>query len=273
MSTSGQTLTKLQRNDGWLREVWRYRELLAFFIWRDISVKYKQTLFGVAWAVLQPLFTMIVFTIFFGRVAKMPSEGIPHPIFYYSALLPWTFLANALNSSGNCLISNENLITKVYFPRLALPASAVLSGLLDMVIASSLLIVMMWLYEVPVTSELAYWPIFVVPLTILALGVGMILSALNVRYRDIKYVLPFLIQIWLFISPVIYSTSLIPERLRFLVVLNPAAGIIDAFRASVVPGRDLDWSAFGISSLASVFVFLLGLAYFRKTERAFADII
>lgn len=257
----------------WLQEFWRYRELFLFFVWRDIKIRYKQTALGAIWAIIQPVFTMIVFTLFFGKLAKMPSDGVPYPIFSYCALLPWTYFSGALTYSGNSLVSNANLIRKIYFPRVAVPASATLSGVVDFGIASIVLIGMMFYYKIQPTWSLMLWPVLIVPLILLALGVGMILSALNVKYRDIKYTLPFGIQLWLFLTPIIYPTSIIPEQFRFLVALNPLAGIIDAFRASLLPTRQVDWGTLLISLALTVVIFILGLVYFRKTERAFADII
>lgn len=257
----------------WLRESWHYRELFFFMVWRNIKVRYKQTVLGASWAIIQPFFTMIVFTIFFGRLAKMPSDGIPYPIFTYSALLPWTYFAATLGQAGNSLVSNQNLITKVYFPRVIIPASYALSGLVDLGIASIVLFGMMAYYKISLTWNLLLLPVLVVPLMLLVLGVGMIFSSLNVNYRDIKHVLPFIIQIWLFMTPVIYPTSMIPERFRILIALNPTVGLIEAFRASILPTRQVDWGLLGISVAVSLFLFAIGMLYFRKTEKRFADIV
>lgn len=256
-----------------LFEYWRYRELFFFLVWRDIKVRYKQTALGAAWAIIQPFFTMLIFTLFFGKLAKMPSDGIPYPIFSYSALLPWTFFSGALNLAGNSLVNNVNLITKVYFPRAVIPASSVLSGLVDFFIASIVLIGMMVYYHMPITWSMLLWIVFVIPLVFLALGVGMILSAINVKYRDIKYTLPFIIQLWLFITPIIYPTSIIPEKFRFLAALNPLTGLIEAFRGALFATRDIDWSLFGISVATTLVIFVAGFIYFRRAERFYADII
>jgi len=256
-----------------LKEVWQYRELFFFMVWRDVKIRYKQTLLGASWAIIQPFFTMIVFTIFFGRLAKMPSDGIPYPIFSYSALLPWTFFAGALNLSGNSLVVNSNLITKVYFPRITIPAAAVFSGLVDFAIAFTVLLGMMVYYQIEFTWGLLMWPLLLIPLVLVALGVGMILSSLNVKYRDIKYTIPFGIQLWLFLTPVIYPTSIIPERFRFLAALNPLTGLIETFRATILPGREVNLHGLLISLAVSVMLFVAGFVYFRKTERNFADII
>jgi len=259
--------------DSFLSEFWHYRELFFFFVWRDIKIRYKQTTLGALWAILQPFLTMIVFTLLFGKLAKMPSDDIPYPLFSYSALLPWTFFATALSFSGNSLVSNANLIRKVYFPRVALPASATLACLADFVIASVVLLGMMIYYRVSPTWSLLWWPVIMIPLVLLATGVGMILSSLNVKYRDIKYTIPFTIQMWLFLTPVIYPTSIIPEQFRWLIALNPVTGIIEAFRGCLIPGRAIDWQALGISLVLTVIIFVIGIVYFRKTEREFADII
>jgi lipopolysaccharide transport system permease protein len=256
-----------------LQELWRYRELFYFMVWRNVKVRYKQTILGASWAIIQPFFAMVVFSLFFGRLAKMPSDGIPYPIFSYSALLPWTYLSGTLNQAGNSLVGNKNLITKVYFPRVIVPASSALSCLLDLGIASSVLFGMMVYYRIPPTWDLLLLPVLAVPMVLLALGLGMIFSSLNVKYRDIRHILPFVIQIWLFMTPVIYPTSIIPERFRALIGFNPAGGIIEAFRACVIPTRQVDWQLLGISVAMTMFIFAVGMVYFRKTEENFADII
>ncbi|MDH3591984.1 MAG: ABC transporter permease [Planctomycetota bacterium] len=258
---------------GHLREFWRYRELLYFLVWRDLKVRYKQTKLGAAWAILQPFVTMIIFTIFFGRLAGIPSDDIPRPIFYYSALLPWTYFASALTGAGNSLLSNSDLLTKVYFPRLALPVAAVLTGLIDFAIASVVLIGMMAYYAVPVSWELLLWPLLLLPLTALALGLGTILAALNVNFRDVKHALPFCVQLLLFLTPIIYPASMVPQPYRSLLALNPLTGIIEAFRAALIPGRAIDWGLLGISAVTTTILLVIGLTYFRRTEREFADII
>jgi lipopolysaccharide transport system permease protein len=256
-----------------LREFWKYRELFYFLAWRDVKVRYKQTALGVGWAILQPLLTMFVFTMLFGNLAKMPSEGIPYPIFYFSALLPWMYFSATMSNSSNSLVTNASLITKVYFPRIILPSSLAISGLVDFAIGCALLIPTLVFYGVVPGWEMLMWPVLLLPLVALALGVSMILASLNVRYRDIKYILPFIIQLWLFVTPVIYPTSIIPERYRFLLALNPLAGVIDAFRASLVPMKEIDWPLLVLSSLVIFAIFTLGFGYFRKTERTFADIV
>lgn len=256
-----------------LRELFEYRELFFFLVWRDIKVRYKQTVLGAAWAVIQPFFLMVVFTLFFGKLAKMPSDGIPYPIFSYSALVPWTYFSVALSLSGNSLVGNANLLTKVYFPRMALPASSVLAGAVDFVIASTVLIAMMAYYGVALSWELILWPVLLLPLMMLTLGVGMILAALNVKYRDVKYAIPFALQLWLFVTPIIYPTSIVPERMRFLIGLNPLTGIIEAFRASLLPTRYIDWELLLLSMGITLIIFVFGALYFYRTERYFADLI
>jgi lipopolysaccharide transport system permease protein len=255
------------------QELWQYRELFYFLVWRNIKIRYKQTVLGASWAIIQPLFTMIIFTFFFGRLARMPSDGVPYPIFSYSALLFWTYFAATLNQSGNSLVTNTNLITKVYFPRVALPASSALSGLVDLALASIVLIGMMVYYKIAPSWGIIFWPILVIPLVLLALGFGMIFAALNVRYRDVKHILPFIVQIWLFLTPIIYPTSIIPDKFKILLVINPVAGIIEAFRASILPARHMDWGLLATSVAITLLVFVLGMLYFRSTEKHFADII
>lgn len=256
-----------------LKELWNYRELLYFLTKRDIKVRYKQTILGGLWAIIQPVFTMVVFTIFFGRMAKMPSNDIPYPIFVYAGLLPWTYFANALSASGESLVGSANLITKVYFPRLIVPTAASLAGLLDFFIAMLVLLGMMVYYQLVPSFQILLFP-FLLGLTFLcAVGAGLWLSALNVQYRDIRYVIPFLIQIWMFVSPVIYPMSLVPEKYHWLLALNPMAGVIGAFRSSLLGHHPIDWTLLGISSLIIVIILLSGVYYFRKMEKTFADVI
>ncbi|HKQ06563.1 MAG TPA: ABC transporter permease [Blastocatellia bacterium] len=255
-----------------LKDMWAYRELFFFLTWRDVKVRYKQTLLGVAWAVLQPVFTMIVFTLFFGRFAGIPSDGIPYPLFALAGLLPWTFFSNAVSASSNSLVGNANLITKVYFPRIIIPGAATAAALVDFAVAFVILIVLMIYYGIAISWNLALLPALVLLTTLLALGVGMWTSALNVQYRDIRYALPFMMQIWMFVSPIIYPTSIIPEKYRWALALNPLSGIITGYRASLF-GQQFDWSALAVASVATL-AFLLYSAYsFRRMENKFADII
>jgi homopolymeric O-antigen transport system permease protein len=255
------------------REFWRYRELFYFLAWRDIKVRYKQTILGIMWAIIQPLLTVIVFTLLFGNLANMPSDGAPYPVFYIGALLPWMYFSTTLTNSGNSLVSNAHLITKVYFPRAILPASAAISGLIDFFIGCALLLGTILYYQILPSWRLLLWPALVIPLVMISLGVSMFLAALNVKYRDVKYTVPFLIQLWLFVTPVIYPTSMIPDRYRVLAALNPLSGIIEAFRASLVPTKQMDWQLLGISCVLTLCILVVGSIYFRRTERTFADIV
>ena len=277
MRESAAQLTIIEPKKGWVpidvREIWDYRELLYFLTKRDIKVRYKQTILGGLWAVIQPAFTMIVFTLFFGRLAKVPSDGLPYPIFVYAGLLPWTYFANAVSSSGNSLVGSANLITKVYFPRLMVPASAALAGLLDFFIALFVLAVLMVYYQFLPGAGILLFP-FLVALTFLcAVGVGLWLSALNVQYRDIRYAIPFLIQIWMFLSPVIYPVSLVNDRYQWLLALNPMGGVIHAYRASLLGHQPINWPLLGLSALIILALFFGGLFYFRRMEKVFADVI
>ena len=277
MRESAAQVTIIEPKKGWvpidLREIWDYRELLYFLTKRDIKVRYKQTILGGLWAVIQPAFTMIVFTLFFGRLAKVPSDGLPYPIFVYAGLLPWTYFANTVSASGNSLVGSSNLITKVYFPRLMVPASAALAGLLDFFIALFVLAVLMVYYQFLPGAGILLFP-FLVALTFLcAVGVGLWLSALNVQYRDIRYAIPFLIQIWMFLSPVIYPVSLVNDRYQWLLALNPMGGLIHAYRASLLGHQPINWPLLGLSALIIVALFLGGLYYFRRMERVFADVV
>jgi lipopolysaccharide transport system permease protein len=255
-----------------LREFWFYRELFFFFVWRDIKVRYKQTALGAVWAVLVPFMTMIVFTLLFGKLAKLPHDGIPYPVFYYSGLLPWTYFASSLSNGSTSLVSKTNLITKVYFPRMLVPASAVLTGLLDFVVASALLCVIMIYNEMAFSSAMLLWPILIAPLVFLSLGISLFLSALNVRYRDVKHTIPFVVQIGMYASPVVYPTSMIPEKYQILMLFHPVAGVIEAFR-SVVASRPINWLSYSTSVAVTIVIFVVGFTYFRLQERSFADVI
>jgi len=256
-----------------LWELWEYRELLYFLVWRDVKVRYKQTAIGAAWAVIQPLMTMVVFTVIFGNFAKMPSDGLPYPIFAYTALLPWHLFANALNRCSGSFVSEAHLITKVYFPRLIAPLSATISGVIDFAIAFVMLLAMMVWYGIAPTWGAIGLPIFLLLALITALAVGLWLSTLHVRYRDIGYTVPFLIQIWMFASPVFYPVSLVPEKWRALYSLNPMAGVIEGFRWALLGKQTPE---FGMMALSAIMVAVLlwgGLAYFKRTERTFADVV
>jgi lipopolysaccharide transport system permease protein len=257
-----------------LSDVWRYRELLYFLTWRDVKVRYKQTALGAAWAILQPLLAMLIFTLFFGNLAGIGNrtEGIPYPIFAYAGLLIWTFFANAVTNSGNSLVGSANLITKIYFPRMIIPGAAVAAGLVDFAIAFVILCGLMAYYQVALHWSILMLPVLLALTTLLALGVGMWMSALNVKYRDIRYALPFLIQLGMFVSAVIYPSSMVGGKLRTALRLNPVAGIVENFRAALF-GRPFDWPALGFSTVITLAVLVYAAYSFRRMERTFADIV
>lgn len=278
MRTNVIPLIVIKPQRGWvnldLRELFQYRELLFFLIWRDIKIRYKQTLLGGLWAILQPFLTMVVFTIFFGKLMKVPTDGVPYPIFSYAALLPWTYFANALNGSGASLVGNANLVSKIYFPRLIIPLAAALAGLFDFCIAVTILIVMMVYYHVSLSWGLLLWPLLLILTFLMAGGVGLWFSALYVKYRDIRYTLPFIVQLWLFATPVIYPSSLLPEKMGWMVaVLNPMSSVISAYRASLLGNLQIPWSQLCVASAIIIMVFVSGAFYFRRMEKDFADII
>jgi len=256
-----------------LRDIWKYRELLYFLTWRDIKVRYKQTVLGISWAILQPLLVMVVFSIFFGRLAKVPSDGLPYPIFTFAALLPWQLFAHALTESSNSLVVNEKLITKVYFPRLVIPLATVLTGLVDFVFAFFVLLGLMLYFGIMPTGAVWVVPFVILLALAAAFAVGLWLSALNVQYRDVRYTIPFITQLWLFLSPVAYPSSLIPEPWRVVYGLNPMVGVIEGFRWALL-GKTVDLGPTLVVSVAMVVLLLIGgLYYFRRMERTFADII
>jgi lipopolysaccharide transport system permease protein len=255
-----------------LNDLWQYRDLLYILTLRDIKVRYKQTYLGILWAVIQPLFMMIIFTAFFGRLAGIPSDGIPYPLFVYAGLLPWIFFSNALNSSGNSLVGNSSLITKVYFPRMIIPISAVASGLIDVLISFGLLLLLMLYYGIGFSPNIMMLPILTLLTALLATAIGMWMSALNVKYRDIRYALPFLIQLWMFATPIIYPSSLIPDKWRWLFIINPLTGLIEGYRSAIF-GTPFDFVGLGVS-IFIIFAALIYSAYtFRQMERGFADIV
>ena len=267
----------IEPSRGWfalrLNELWQYRELLYFLAWRDIKVRYKQTVLGAAWAIIQPFFTMVVFTLFFGKLAKIPSEGVPYPIFSYAGLLPWTFFAQAMNQSSDSLVGNAHLITKVYFPRLVIPLSAALTPLVDFCIAFIVLVGMMFFYQIFPTSTLIWLPVFLLLAFATSLGVGLWLSALNVQYRDVRYTVPFLTQLWLFATPVIYPSSAVHGPWRVILGLNPMTGVVEGFRWALLgigaaPGAMI-YTSMGIALL----LVFTGMIYFKRMERTFADIV
>jgi len=256
-----------------IRELWAYRELAYFLAWRDVKVRYKQTVLGVLWAVIQPFVTMVIFTLVFGQLAKIPTDGLPGPVFYFSALVPWTYFSATVNNAGMSLAANSGLLTKIYFPRIILPAAAAISCMVDFLISSVFLIGFFIYYKIPLGWNLLLWPVLVAVLVLLALGLGTFFAALNVKYRDIRYALPFVIQLLLFASPIIYPTSMIPERFQWLLSLNPLSGLIAAFRHLVAPHQALDWNLLLLSVAFTGVLFLAAVAYFRSTEKAMADII
>jgi lipopolysaccharide transport system permease protein len=267
--------TVIRPRPGWIaidwRELWDGRELLAFLVWRDISVRYKQTVLGVAWAVLQPLFTMAVFTVIFGNLAKMPSQGVPYPLFVYAGLLPWMFLATAVTGASQSLLNQQHLLTKIYLPRLFVPAGAVGGGLVDLLVSLVVFAGLMVWFAYPVGWGLLALPGLVVLCLIGALGSGLALAALTVTYRDFRYVVPFMVQAWMYLSPVIYPVNLVPQRWQTVLALNPMVGVIEGFRSALL---GLPWNipALTMSGIVSIAWLLFGLFYFRKTERRFADI-
>ena len=272
-----QPTTVIRPSRGWvslnLDELWAYRELLFFLVWRDVKVRYKQTVLGAAWAVLQPVLTMVVFSLFFGKLAKIPSDGVPYPIWSYAALVPWTLFATSLTQSSNSLVGGQNLIKKVYFPRLALPIATTLAGLVDFGIAFAVLLLMMLGYGVVPTMNLLWLPALVLLAMVTALGVGLWLSALNVQFRDIKHTVPFLVQLWLFATPIAYPSSLVPETYRPLLALNPMAGVVEGFRWVLLGTDTAPGLLIGISSVTAVLFLVSGALYFRRMEKSFADIV
>jgi lipopolysaccharide transport system permease protein len=256
-----------------LREFWKYRELLYFLTWRDVKVRYKQTVIGAAWAILQPFLTMVVFSVIFGGLIHVPSDGIPYPIFSYAALLPWTFFAGALSRSGNSLVYDANLVSKVYFPRMILPFAAVLSLLVDFAVAFVILLGMMLFYGIIPGATVITLPLFLLLAFMAALGIGLWLSALNVKYRDIAYTIPFLGQFWLLVTPVAYPSTIIPEHWRFLYSLNPMVAVVEGFRWALLGQQNVQGEFIFLSTMVVLTLFIGGLFYFRRMEAEFADVV
>jgi lipopolysaccharide transport system permease protein len=273
----GGPTVRIRPSRGWvslrLGELWAYRGLLYFLTWRDVKVRYKQTALGAAWAVLQPLLTMVIFSLFFGRLAKVPSDGLPYPVFAFAALVPWTFFAYSLNQSSNSLVGSANLITKVYFPRLALPVATVLSGLVDLALALAVLFVLMLWYGIFPPVQALWLPAFLALAVVTALGAGLWLSALNVQYRDVRYVVPFLTQIWMFATPIAYPSSLLSEPWRTLFGLNPMTGVVEGMRWSLLGTDTAPGPAVAVSSAAALALLVSGAFAFRRMEKTFADLV
>ena len=267
----------IKPSKGWvslnLRSLWEYRELLYFLTWRDIKVRYKQTALGAAWAILQPMATMLIFSLFFGRLVKVPSDGIPYPIFAFAALVPWTFFANGLNQSSNSLIASANLLKKVYFPRLAIPIATVLAGVVDFILAFIVLLLLIAYYRIMPTINIVWLPLFLALAFVTSLGVGLWMSALNVKYRDVRYVVPFLIQIWMFATPVAYPSSLLSQPWRTIYGLNPMVGVVEGFRWALLDTNTAPGLMVVASSIAALLILVTGAFYFRYMEKTFADLV
>jgi lipopolysaccharide transport system permease protein len=275
--TRDSVVIRIEPTKGWvslkLRELWEYRELLYFLIWRDIKVRYKQTVLGASWAIIQPFFTMIVFSIFFGQLAKMPSDGVPYPVFSFTALVPWAFFANGLNQGSNSLVGSSNLITKVYFPRLAMPIASVMGGGIDFVLAFTMLIGMILYYGMVPTANVIWLPFFLVLAFITSLGASLWLSAMYVQFRDVRHIIPFLIQIWMFATPIVYPSSLLSEPWRTLYGINPMAGVVEGFRWALLGVGQAPGPMILVSSLTAVALLLSGALYFRRMEKTFSDVV
>ena len=274
---SNSSVIIIKPSHGWsalnLRDLWTYRELILFLTWRDLKVRYKQTLFGASWAILQPFLIMVVFSIFFGNLAEIPSDGVPYPIFSFTALLPWTLFSKALQDASKSLVASSHMITKIYFPRMILPLSAVLAGLVDFFIAFAVLIGMMFYFGIMLTANVWMLPFFLLLALITAIGVGLWLSALNVLYRDIGYVIPFLTQFWMFITPIAYPSSMVPEKWQAIYAINPMAGVVDGFRWALMGTGQPPGLMTMVSSLGAVALLISGMFYFRRMERLFADMV
>ena len=261
------------RGESAFQEIWSHRELLLFLAWRDVKVRYKQTGLGILWAIMQPLLTMAIFTVIFSRFAHVGTGGVPAPIFYFSGLVPWLYMSVTVSMASMSLVTNMQLLTKIYFPRVMLPAAVALSTLVDFLVASLLMVGFLLYYHVHLTSAIVIWPLLVVQMLLLALGVSLFLSALNVKFRDVKYAVPFVIQIWMYLSPVIYPSTILPASLRKWGAINPAVGLLQAFRHCFVPSSSVNWDSVAISAAMTVILFVGALFYFQSSERAFADVI
>jgi lipopolysaccharide transport system permease protein len=270
-------VTRIRPSGAWvslgLGELWQYRELLYFFVWRDIKIRYKQTLLGASWAIIQPFFTMVIFSLFFGRLANVPSDGIPYPIFSYAALVPWTFFENGVVQASNSLVMNANMVKKIYFPRLAMPIGSVLAGILDFCLAFLVLVGMMLAYRFYPTVNVVWLPFFFLLAMVTTLGVSFWFSAMNVQFRDVRYIVPFLVRIWLFITPIAYPSSLLPEPWRTLYGINPMAGVVEGFRWALLGTDTAPGPIIWVSALVAILMLVSGIIYFRRMETSFADIV
>jgi lipopolysaccharide transport system permease protein len=256
-----------------LRELWEYRELLFFFAWRDIKVRYRQTVMGVLWAIIQPFLTMVIFSLFFGRLANIPSDGVPYPVFSFAALVPWTFFANALTQASNSLVLSGNMLKKIYFPRLALPIATVLAGVIDFVLAFIVLLGIMFYYGLVPTANIIWLPLFALLALVTSIGVSLWLAAMNVQFRDVRYTIPFLTQAWLFVTPIAYPSSLLPESLRIVYGLNPMSGVVEGFRWALLGTDTAPGPMMIVSSLVALILLVTGAFYFRRMENSFADVV
>jgi len=269
-------VTRIAPTKGWvslkLRELWEYRELLYFFVWRDIKVRYKQTILGASWAIIQPFFTMVIFSLFFGRLAKVPSDGLPYPIFSYAALVPWTFFANGLTQASNSLVTNAQMLKKIYFPRLTIPIASVLAGVVDFILAFIVLLGMMFFYGFVPTFNIIWLPLLLLLALITSLGTALWLSALNVQFRDVRYTVPFLVQAWLFATPIAYPSSLLSEPWRTLYGINPMAGVVEGFRWALLGSETAPGPIIVVSTLVALTLLVSGAFYFRRLEKTFADV-
>ncbi|MCB0171164.1 MAG: ABC transporter permease [Anaerolineae bacterium] len=268
--------TRLEPSKGWvslrLDKLWAYRELLYFFVWRDLKIRYKQTIMGVSWAIIQPVFTMVIFSLFFGRLANVPSDDLPYPIFAYAALVPWTFFANALTQGSNSLVANIDMLKKVSFPRMTMPIATVLAGVVDFVLAFIVLLGMMFFYKLFPTINILWLPLFFLLALVTSLGVSLWLSAMNVLFRDVRYTIPFLVQAWLFATPIAYPSSLLSEPWRTIYSINPMVGVVEGFRWALLGTDTAPGSIIIVSALVALVIFISGAFYFRRMERTFADI-
>ncbi|MFZ5917481.1 MAG: ABC transporter permease [Chloroflexota bacterium] len=277
LMTDGVPTIRIEPSKGWvslkLRELWEYRELLYFLVWRDVKVRYKQTVLGAAWAIIQPFFTMVIFSVFFGRLAKIPSDGLPYPVFSYAALVPWTFFSQGLNQASNSLVQHANLIKKVYFPRLAMPIARLLAGGVDFVLAFIVLLGMMLAYGIVPTINILWLPLFLLLALVTSLGTALWLSAMNVQFRDIAYTVPFITQFWMYATPIVYPSSMLPEPWRTLYGINPMAGVVEGFRWALLGTDTAPGPIIIVSSLTALALLVSGAFYFRRMEKTFADVV